>query len=835
MDSLCGISRSLYGQPWTSWCTSKELESEEEAPEREKSQPAADVMRLPKEDMTLFGFCPEQDDFYIVICELCGLGIKPMGMNHHMNLRHSKGEESSKTTPIIKNNIKECDVKPKNKKHVSTASIVADFGHGVGPPQKVFTPESTSVSVVKAEHHQEPPQIRPPSNSKLLKVEAEKINKHSSSSKNHSKQYNSQDVIAKLSNTVNAKLPSVKSSRSSSSHYVDSVKQSKSGHRTVPIKSGLRLQLVGTTNLLLFKRNSRAVLAAASELKVRHRRRHRRSRSHRSRSKIKTSKRILPIVVKSSHYSPIIAPSPSLAPSPYVALTPLKTLKWNNNVEGIPSHLKPSFSSHPSGFHAGSLVPVSKASDGVLQMLTVDTAHNHMVKSELRPPILSCKPHGLMRNHLDSRMSHSYLPGNSMLVPALMPQAPIRVPDISWSSGHPKSLGVCPLQIRKVGGMITSDRRLDCFWQYMKSALLEQEAYQTTVLCSSPSSQPDFHQNHKSSIKTILANLSSNNYSRNSVCKPSNMGLRQFPLNAYSEKSYSASLRGVIDVPPSVLLISSNNSKALSKNNSFISQVTKVSPIIKHNPPCTTTTTTTQPYPGIFLKNGQHVFPRHFRISLKRRKPMPVVNNVVKKQKESDAGEKLENMVYHEEYNLPKCVPLMQFPASNGLSEPVNNFTSYPEEGFKQVATQSELEVDVNSIGLITTNGESLIEPTGRLPSLDQIKNDLISSFHTMKSTSQIMDTTNKSTLRKVTTTQCPNVRISSATGTVQVSKPQITYLATGPVTFQQISPQMISQIQLQPKSKHPSAAPLKLIGPPQTVSLAAPRTMLLQQEKDES
>ncbi|KAG8226669.1 hypothetical protein J437_LFUL005756, partial [Ladona fulva] len=85
MDSLFGISRSLYGQPWSCWSASKEIETEEEPPPPEENQPAADVMRLPKEDMTLFGFCPEQDDFYIVICELCGLGIKPMGMHHHMS------------------------------------------------------------------------------------------------------------------------------------------------------------------------------------------------------------------------------------------------------------------------------------------------------------------------------------------------------------------------------------------------------------------------------------------------------------------------------------------------------------------------------------------------------------------------------------------------------------------------------------------------------------------------------------------------------------------------------------------------------------------------------
>ncbi|XP_071453402.1 uncharacterized protein [Hetaerina americana] len=833
MDNLCGISRSLYGQPWSSWCTSKELESEEDTSDREQIQPVADVMRLPKEDMTLFGFCPEQDDFYIVICELCGLGIKPMGMTHHMNLRHSKGEETIKNATNNKILSKECDVKPKNRKHISSASIVSDYGHAVGPPQKVLPSEAPPVSIAKTEHHPETPPIRPTVNSKI-NVEAEKINKISTSTKNHSKQYNLQDANVVLDNSINLQLPLVKSSRSSKSVHIDGVKPSKTVYKAaVPIRAGFRLQLVGTTNCILYKRNSKSAVAATTELKVRHRRRHRRSRSsHRSKVKSRIAKRCLPVLVRASISSSPVASSPSLAPLPYVALTPLKAVKWNNNAEGVPSHLKPSISSHPPGapcYHGGPGMPVSKGGEGVMQMLSVDTSSNHGVKPELRVPLLSCKSTVPIRNHVEIRMKHSIVQGNTILVPRPMPQLPIRVPDVSWSPVHPKSLGVCPLQIRKVGGLISSDRRLDCVWQYMKSALFEQETYQTTVLCSANSSQPDLHLNHKPSIKTIFASLSANNCSRNSVSKPSNLGLRQIPLSLNNEKPISSSLRGVIDVS-SVMLISPNHSKDISDQNSFLSHTSKPSSVVKRSPSCITT----QPYPGIFLRNGQHIFPRHLRVSLKRRKPAHLSNHTITNQNEKNGEEKLENCVSPNEFDFTNCVPVLQFPIPNGLPDQVNNFESYPEEGLPQVVPQSDIELDVNSLGMITRNGESLCEATRRLSGLDHLKSDLMSGLHSLKSASRIMDATNKPSCRKVSTTQLPKVRISSAAGTVQVSQPQITYLTTGSVAFQQISPQVIGQIQLQ-SNQTSSSLPVKLISPAQTANLTSSQPMLLQQKKDES
>lgn len=35
-------------------------------------------------EMTLYGLCPAQDEFFLVICEYCHLLIKPQALQYHM-------------------------------------------------------------------------------------------------------------------------------------------------------------------------------------------------------------------------------------------------------------------------------------------------------------------------------------------------------------------------------------------------------------------------------------------------------------------------------------------------------------------------------------------------------------------------------------------------------------------------------------------------------------------------------------------------------------------------------------------------------------------------------
>ncbi|XP_069694573.1 ataxin-7-like protein 1 isoform X2 [Periplaneta americana] len=85
------------GQPWSNWTDFLGRESpisDEDDPDR----PEPDAMRLPKEDMGLFGLCPETDNFYVVICELCEACVKPQGLVNHMELWH-KAETTDALPP----------------------------------------------------------------------------------------------------------------------------------------------------------------------------------------------------------------------------------------------------------------------------------------------------------------------------------------------------------------------------------------------------------------------------------------------------------------------------------------------------------------------------------------------------------------------------------------------------------------------------------------------------------------------------------------------------------------------------------------------------------------
>ncbi len=42
-----------------------------------------DVMRLPSRDRHIFGHCPIQDDFVLVVCDLCGRHVKLEAFEHH--------------------------------------------------------------------------------------------------------------------------------------------------------------------------------------------------------------------------------------------------------------------------------------------------------------------------------------------------------------------------------------------------------------------------------------------------------------------------------------------------------------------------------------------------------------------------------------------------------------------------------------------------------------------------------------------------------------------------------------------------------------------------------
>ncbi|XP_016406851.1 ataxin-7-like isoform X1 [Sinocyclocheilus rhinocerous] len=86
----------MLGQPWSSWVDAVKLygsdgtELEESLKECGKNREA---MRLCRDDMPIFGQCPAQDDFYLVMCSLCSQVVKPQAFQAHYERRHSSSSK----------------------------------------------------------------------------------------------------------------------------------------------------------------------------------------------------------------------------------------------------------------------------------------------------------------------------------------------------------------------------------------------------------------------------------------------------------------------------------------------------------------------------------------------------------------------------------------------------------------------------------------------------------------------------------------------------------------------------------------------------------------------
>ncbi|XP_076620515.1 uncharacterized protein LOC143341436 isoform X2 [Colletes latitarsis] len=97
----------FHGQPWSSWIErigrDKPLSDEET-----EGQLPSSVTRLAAEDIDLYGFCPERDSFYTVVCETCHAIVKPQALIQHMESRHPSGTVNFPTpsTPVVKPPVK---------------------------------------------------------------------------------------------------------------------------------------------------------------------------------------------------------------------------------------------------------------------------------------------------------------------------------------------------------------------------------------------------------------------------------------------------------------------------------------------------------------------------------------------------------------------------------------------------------------------------------------------------------------------------------------------------------------------------------------------------------
>ncbi|XP_056461345.1 ataxin-7 [Gadus chalcogrammus] len=91
----------MFGQPWSNWVDASKLHGNDGADSEESLKDFGrnrEAMRLCREDMPIFGQCPAQDDFYLVMCSHCSQVVKPQAFQAHYERRHSL---ASKPTPIL--------------------------------------------------------------------------------------------------------------------------------------------------------------------------------------------------------------------------------------------------------------------------------------------------------------------------------------------------------------------------------------------------------------------------------------------------------------------------------------------------------------------------------------------------------------------------------------------------------------------------------------------------------------------------------------------------------------------------------------------------------------
>ncbi|XP_066973447.1 mucin-2-like isoform X1 [Macrobrachium rosenbergii] len=91
MAALDDSLTHFEGQKWSFWAERLGMNSptsDSEDDENNKSRRESTTTRLKKEEMPIYGYCPRWEDFYLVVCDVCGHAIKPQALKQHIELRH---------------------------------------------------------------------------------------------------------------------------------------------------------------------------------------------------------------------------------------------------------------------------------------------------------------------------------------------------------------------------------------------------------------------------------------------------------------------------------------------------------------------------------------------------------------------------------------------------------------------------------------------------------------------------------------------------------------------------------------------------------------------------
>ncbi|XP_040577786.1 uncharacterized protein [Lepeophtheirus salmonis] len=163
------IHGSLAGQSWSHFHGISGTSTPSHSPRPPSPPPlksyscSDDVMKLPARDMHIFGICPSQDDFLLVICEICGKRIKLEAFESHNVARHGSQRQKDARKAML------------NDKASALDLIKEDIFNNTPPPPIISNSSSSSTSPSLPQRIKTPVKVEELSNSQPLSMKMEVV------------------------------------------------------------------------------------------------------------------------------------------------------------------------------------------------------------------------------------------------------------------------------------------------------------------------------------------------------------------------------------------------------------------------------------------------------------------------------------------------------------------------------------------------------------------------------------------------------------------------------------------------------------------------------------
>ena len=137
---------ALSPSPATSSCSTSATPTSSRSHSPKPLHESDACMRLPRGDMHIFGQCPVQDDFVLVICDSCHASVKVEAFAAHVRLRHQKSKINTKSCSVdlLKEDIFSLSTKPSGSASLVTTPTPVVLE--VTAPAVSLEPEAMEVS-----------------------------------------------------------------------------------------------------------------------------------------------------------------------------------------------------------------------------------------------------------------------------------------------------------------------------------------------------------------------------------------------------------------------------------------------------------------------------------------------------------------------------------------------------------------------------------------------------------------------------------------------------------------------------------------------------------------